>query len=166
MDVIVFHIISLINRWHSCLRKHSNTSIGHRRRGLTSNHAGKYGRVQILHYSSWRWIMSQSRVNWFHFYLLECSRRAPGLPLLWAELGRQSSQSLDELQVVQHLHHTGEVFYERWEMVTQWACVILNLEEESIEKCSMREVGRRSQGLCVRFRCIVWRAWLNSVQDN
>lgn len=42
-------------------------------------------------------------------YLLERSGRTPGLPFLWAELGGESSQSLDELQVVQHLHHAAEV---------------------------------------------------------
>ncbi len=47
----------------------------------------------------------------FNFYLFECSRCAPGLPFFWAELGRECSQSLGELQVVQHLHHTGKVLY-------------------------------------------------------
>lgn len=45
----------------------------------------------------------------FDFYLLERSSRTPGLPFFWAELGGESSQSLDELQVVQHLHHAAEV---------------------------------------------------------
>lgn len=47
----------------------------------------------------------------FHFYLFECSRCAPGLPFFWAELRGECSQSLGELQVVQHLHHTGKVLY-------------------------------------------------------
>lgn len=48
---------------------------------------------------------------WLPLYLHECSRCAPCLSFLWAELGRQSNQSLGELQVVQHLHHTCKVLY-------------------------------------------------------
>lgn len=53
---------------------------------------------------------SQATVTSFHSHLLECSSCAPGMPFFWAELGWECSQSLGELQVVQHLHHTGKVF--------------------------------------------------------
>lgn len=46
-------------------------------------------------------------------YLFQGSGRAPGIPLIGAELGGQRNQGLDKLQVVEHLHHAGEVFWRR-----------------------------------------------------
>lgn len=46
-----------------------------------------------------------------YLYLCKCSRRHPGLPFLGAELGRHRSQTLGELQVVQHLDNAGKVLY-------------------------------------------------------